>query len=379
MGQTRTSTDKQDTGMDTSVDLYINKESGKMYVVYAEITPLIYYVRLADFAKYKLAFDIFNQKYRKASALEITKAAPQIKKFMHRIRKLSEEMKESTATASTGASNKNGKCPFVRFEEITSHDTLDRLIVSDTVRDELIKCANFVLNGDKIERHWKVSELTRRPMTRRLNFYGPPGGGKTTAARVLAKLTGKKLAVVDCQGLNSIYVSGTAHNIQALFEGLKPHIKDTLVFMDEADDMLLDRDRAGHYEAVVNSSRSALLTQMDQFAGWMVFATNRFKAYDPAFVRRIGRHVYFPLPDFDQRLKIWRIYTRDAEGLDMRRLAEMSEGLSGADILMVVTNAIETVSLQPEQSTWILSTELLVHELEKTVSAKTSHRFDGEG
>lgn len=371
-----TSHSNEDTGMDSPVDLYVNKASGKMYIVYAQVTPLIYFVRLSDFEKYKLAFDIFNQKYRKASADEITRNAALIKKFAHRIRKLTEEHKESTATAST---SQKGKCPFIRIEATSELDTLDRLIVSDEVRESMIKCANFVLNGSKIEKHWKMTELTRRAMTRRINFYGPPGTGKTSAARVLARMTNKKLAVVDGTSLNSIYVGGTAHNIQALFEGLKG-VGDALVFMDEADDLLLDRDRAGHYEAVVNSSRSSLLVNLDKFEGWMLFATNRFKAYDAAFVRRIGRHVYFPLPDHHQREKIWRVYTRGAaDTLDLTALAAQSEGLSGADILMAVTNAIETVSLQPERSTWVLSDELLRDEIEKLASSKAGHRLDGEG
>ena len=70
-------------------------------------------------------------------------------------------------------------------------------------------------------------------------------------------------------------------------------------------------------------------------------ATNRPDAIDPALRRpgRFDREFYFPLPNFDARLKILKIMTKQwdnwvgPEGDEARlKLAKLTKGYGGADI-----------------------------------------------
>jgi SpoVK/Ycf46/Vps4 family AAA+-type ATPase len=72
----------------------------------------------------------------------------------------------------------------------------------------------------------------------------------------------------------------------------------------------------------------------------VIFATNFFSSYDPAFLRRIFAHVELPLPDEACRRELWRrLFPGRMPGIDALDLAELaarSEGLSGGDLLELV-------------------------------------------
>ncbi len=107
----------------------------------------------------------------------------------------------------------------------------------------------------------------------------------------------------------------------------------------------------------MNVSRSTLLLQLDAFDGVVLFATNLAANYDPAFVRRILAHVYFPLPDEPALARLWKYHLPAQMPLQAdvtpEALASQSLGLSGSEVLNVVILAAsaavesgtETVSL----------------------------------
>ena len=90
----------------------------------------------------------------------------------------------------------------------------------------------------------------------------------------------------------------------------------------------------------VNVSRSTLLLQLDAFEGVVLFATNLATNYDPAFVRRILAHVYFPLPDEAALTRLWSYHLPKQLPLNADVtpdvLASRSLGLSGGEVLNVV-------------------------------------------
>jgi proteasome regulatory subunit len=91
-----------------------------------------------------------------------------------------------------------------------------------------------------------------------------------------------------------------------------------------------------------------LLSEMDGFEERgevrIIAATNRFDMLDRAILRpgRFDRLIEVPAPDETGREKILRIHTRDmnvADDVDFETLAEETDGLSGADIKAVCTEA----------------------------------------
>jgi len=87
---------------------------------------------------------------------------------------------------------------------------------------------------------------------------------------------------------------------------------------------------------------------MDGFSGMdsviVVAATNRPDVLDPALLRpgRFDRHVTVGRPTFKGRLEIFKVHTRDVpldNDVDLRRLAAVTIGLTGADIRNLVNEA----------------------------------------
>ncbi len=177
-----------------------------------------------------------------------------------------------------------------------------------------------------------------------INLYGPPGTGKSFAADAIANELGMGIIRANYAEIESKYVGETAKNIKAAFQ--KASETGALLFFDEADSILGRRlsNITQSTDHAVNVSRSVMLLELDQFSGVTVFATNLASNYDTAFIRRILGHIEMPLPDAEQRLRLWRYHlparlpVQLAEG-DWARLVTETEGLAGGDILNIVVYA----------------------------------------
>jgi transitional endoplasmic reticulum ATPase len=76
----------------------------------------------------------------------------------------------------------------------------------------------------------------------------------------------------------------------------------------------------------------------------VIGATNRPDILDPALLRpgRFDRLVYVPPPDRAARLEILKVHTRRmplAEDVDLERIAETTEGYTGADLAALCREA----------------------------------------
>jgi len=177
-----------------------------------------------------------------------------------------------------------------------------------------------------------------------INLYGPPGTGKSFAADALANELGLGIIRANYAEIESKYVGETAKNIKAAFQKAKE--TGALLFFDEADSILgrrLSNVRQSTDHAV-NVSRSVMLLELDQFSGVTVFATNLASNYDTAFIRRILGHIEMPLPDADQRLRLWQVHLPNRLPVrldkdDWGQLVAETEGLAGGDILNIVVYA----------------------------------------
>ncbi len=124
-------------------------------------------------------------------------------------------------------------------------------------------------------------------------FFGPPGTGKSLAARALAKTTG--WAFISVSGMDLLADAKKMDAIAAQASDLRPCI----VFIDEADDVFKNR-RFSSNAALTNK----MLAIMDGSAGQVpdvlfVAATNHIEDMDPAALRggRLTEKVEFALPD----------------------------------------------------------------------------------
>lgn len=87
-----------------------------------------------------------------------------------------------------------------------------------------------------------------------------------------------------------------------------------------------------------------LLNQLDGFEATknikVIMATNRIDILDPALLRpgRIDRKIEFPPPNEEARLDILKIHSRKmnlTRGINLRKIAELMPGASGAEVKVI--------------------------------------------
>ncbi|KOX98325.1 AAA family ATPase [Halorubrum tropicale] len=172
-------------------------------------------------------------------------------------------------------------------------------------------------------------------------LYGPPGTGKTLLARAIAGESGVNFIQVAGPELLDRYVGESEKAVRELFDRAR-QAAPAIVFFDEIDAVATDRDAAGGDGSGVSERVvSQLLTELDRASDnpnlVVLAATNRRNALDPALLRpgRLETHVEVPEPDREARRKILEVHTRDkplTDGVDLERVADETEGYSGAEI-----------------------------------------------
>ncbi len=179
-------------------------------------------------------------------------------------------------------------------------------------------------------------------------LYGPPGTGKTLIAKAVAAETNATFIRVVGSEFVQKYIGEGARLVREVFD-LAREKAPTILFIDEIDAIAARRtnsDTSGDRE--VQRTLMQLLAEMDGFDPRgdvkIIGATNRIDILDPAILRpgRFDRIIEIPMPNLEGRMQIFRIHTRKmkiADDVDFRKLAEMTEGASGADIKAIVTEA----------------------------------------
>ena len=179
-------------------------------------------------------------------------------------------------------------------------------------------------------------------------LYGPPGTGKTLIAKAVATETNATFIRVVGSEFVQKYIGEGARLVREVFEMAREKAP-TILFIDEIDAIAARRtntDTSGDRE--VQRTLMQLLAEMDGFDPRgdvkIIGATNRIDILDPAILRpgRFDRIIEIPLPDFEGRIQIFKIHTRKmklADDVDFRKLSEMTEGASGADIKAICTEA----------------------------------------
>ncbi|MEM5766176.1 MAG: CDC48 family AAA ATPase [Candidatus Aenigmatarchaeota archaeon] len=169
-------------------------------------------------------------------------------------------------------------------------------------------------------------------------LYGPPGCGKTLLAKAVANESGANFISVKGPEVLTMWVGESERKIRELFRRAR-QVAPTIIFLDEIDALA---PRRGIYRGsvVTETVVSQLLTELsgiEETKGVVVIAaTNRPDIVDPALLRpgRIDRFVLIPPPNLKARLEILKIHTRNMplKGIDLKEIAEKTEGFSGADL-----------------------------------------------
>lgn len=176
----------------------------------------------------------------------------------------------------------------------------NQMVLNESVKSSLESCSTMIKNMDKIYKEWGFEEID--PVQKSvLNFFGPPGTGKTMAAHAIAAELGRKILAVNYAEIESKFVGDAPKNLISAFEIAKK--ESCVLFFDEADSFLGKRitSVSSSSDQAVNSLRSQMLILLETFDITVIFATNLNENYDKAFDSRILCSIKFELPDRELR------------------------------------------------------------------------------
>jgi len=193
-------------------------------------------------------------------------------------------------------------------------------------------------------------------MPRGILLHGPSGTGKTLLAKAVATQSEANFVSVRGPELLSKWVGESERGIREIFRRAR-QASPCVIFFDEIDSIAPIRG-AGGETAVTERVVSQLLTELDGMENMhgvvVLAATNRPDMIDPALLRpgRFDKIIQIPLPDKESRKMILKINAEkipivndpdNPQRVDIDKIAELTDGLSGADTAAIANTAVSLV------------------------------------
>lgn len=178
------------------------------------------------------------------------------------------------------------------------------LILDPKIKGQLQGLVDYLEHQETVFHRWGARDIRARGYGIKALFSGGPGTGKTMAAEVIAGRLGLDLFKVDLSQVISRWVGETEKNLKEIFDAAEGGT--AVILFDEADSLFGSRGEVKQaQDRFANQEVSFLLQRLEVFEGAAILTTNLQENIDEAFLRRFGAVVEFPMPNADQRLKLW--------------------------------------------------------------------------
>ena len=179
-------------------------------------------------------------------------------------------------------------------------------------------------------------------------LYGPPGTGKTLMAKAAANESEANFISIKGPELLSKWVGESEKGVREIFRKAR-QAAPCIIFFDEIDAIAPKRGGDFGDSHVTERLISQLLTELDGLEILtnvvVIGATNRPDIVDAALLRpgRFDRLLYVPPPDRESRIQILKIHLKKKpldKSVDIERLADQTDGYTGADIASLSSAAV---------------------------------------
>ncbi|TVS20892.1 MAG: ATP-binding protein, partial [Planctomycetaceae bacterium] len=243
---------------------------------------------------------------------------------------------ESDTVLASPAEAAAGDSPATTAPRVTTRVTFADIAGLDEVKETLrLRMIYPARHPEKLDRYGLS-------MGGGMLLFGPPGTGKTLVARAVAGELDTPFFSIKPSDILSQYYGQSEARLAELFETVRGCTHGAVVFVDEIDAIGASRSRS---DASEPSRRllNQLLNELDGVHGrpkglLFLAATNEPWLLDQALLRppRFSEKCYIPLPDQPARhtlLQLRLVGCPLASDVDLQRLAERTDGFSGADLV----------------------------------------------
>ncbi len=189
--------------------------------------------------------------------------------------------------------------------KIVPHYGWDDIVLPADAREQLREMCAFVEHRRTVYEVWGLGRKLAMGKGLMSLFAGQSGTGKTMAADVMAGTLGLDLYKIDLSGVVSKYIGETEKNLGSIFD--EASTSNAILFFDEADALFGKRSEVKDaHDRYANIETAYLLQKMEEYSGVVILATNLKMNLDEAFLRRLHFVIDFPMPDDDDRQRIWQ-------------------------------------------------------------------------
>ena len=185
---------------------------------------------------------------------------------------------------------------------------LDQLVGLQDVK----RSVRSVVSLARVAQQRRRSGLSVAAASYHMAFFGPPGTGKTTVARLVASILREAgvlarghLVETDGQGLVAKYLGQTGHRVKEIVE----RSLGGVLFIDEAYSLIPRDGSAGAYASEAIATLVPLLETYREdlvviLAGYEE-EMNELFASNPGLRSRVAHHLVFPPMEMDQLQKVY--------------------------------------------------------------------------
>src|SRR5205814_2094650 len=219
--------------------------------------------------------------------------------------------------------------------------TFEEVAGLENAKNELQEIVEFLKNPEKFQR------LGGR-IPKGVLLVGPPGTGKTLLARAVAGEAGVPFFSISGSEFIQMFVGVGASRVRDMFKTAKEN-SPCILFIDEIDAVGRMRGAGvGGGSDEREQTLNQILSEMDGFTPTesviVMAATNRPDVLDSALLRpgRFDRHITVDRPNWQGRLAILKVHTRNkplADDVNLEQIARNMIGMTGPDLRNLANEA----------------------------------------